>query len=150
MPGQRSTKGSRARGSWLSRLTGIAIVVVLASGGTAAYLLTVHPKQVHPTKPLPTTVVSVQTVGLVAQDAAQQGSSGQLASAIGEANVLRVIFFVLTFFSIGVMSNFRQLWQDGFGKLAAVYIVSLFGFVVWVGFVISWLFFAGAKPPLAS
>ncbi len=78
------------------------------------------------------------------------GSSGKLAAAIGEANVLRVIFFVLTFFSIGVMSNFRQLWQEGFGKLAAVYLVSLFGFVVWVGFVISWLFFAGVKPPLAS
>jgi hypothetical protein len=78
------------------------------------------------------------------------GSSGQLTAAIGEANVLRVIFFVLTFFSIGVMSNFRQLWQDGFAKLAAVYLVSLFGFVVWVGFVISWLFFAGVKPPLAS
>jgi uncharacterized membrane protein YadS len=78
------------------------------------------------------------------------GSSGKLVAAIGEANVLRVIFFVLTFFSIGVMSNFRQLWQEGFGKLAAVYLVSLFGFVVWVGFVISWLFFAGVKPPLAS
>jgi hypothetical protein len=78
------------------------------------------------------------------------GSSGKLVTAIGEANVLRVIFFVLTFFSIGVMSNFRQLWQEGFGKLAAVYLVSLFGFVVWVGFVISWLFFAGVKPPLAS
>ena len=76
--------------------------------------------------------------------------SGPLAAAIGEANGLRVIFFVLTFFSIGVMSNFRQLWQEGFGKLAAVYLVSLFGFVVWVGFVISWLFFAGVKPPLAS
>jgi hypothetical protein len=78
------------------------------------------------------------------------GSSGKLAAAVGAANVLRLIFFVLTFFSIGVMSNFRQLWQEGFGKLAAVYIVSLFGFVVWVGFVISWLFFAGVKPPLAS
>ena len=56
----------------------------------------------------------------------------------------------ISFFSIGVMSNFRQLWQDGFAKLAAVYLVSLFGFVVWVGFIISWLFFAGVKPPLAS
>ena len=37
------------------------------------------------------------------------GSSGQLTAAIGEANGPRVIFFVLTFFSIGVMSNFRQL-----------------------------------------
>ena len=57
---------------------------------------------------------------------------------------------MLTFFSIGVLSDFRRLWQDGLGKLAAVYVVSLFGFVVWVGFVISWLFFAGIKPPLAS
>jgi hypothetical protein len=44
-----------------------------------------------------------------------------------------VIFFILTFFSIGVLSNFRKLWEDGLGKLAAVYFVSLFGFVIWVG-----------------
>jgi len=35
-------------------------------------------------------------------------------------------------------------------KLAAVYLVSLFRFVIWVGLVISWLVFAGLKPPLAS
>jgi hypothetical protein len=61
-----------------------------------------------------------------------------------------VIFFILTFFSIGVLSNFRRLWSEGIGKLAAVYCVSLFGFVIWVGLLISWLFFAGVKPPLAS
>jgi uncharacterized membrane protein YadS len=73
-----------------------------------------------------------------------------LPAAGGEANVFRVIFFILTFFSIGVLSDFRKLWQQGFGKLAAVYFVSLFGFVIWVGLLISWLFFAGFKPPLAS
>jgi uncharacterized membrane protein YadS len=73
-----------------------------------------------------------------------------LPAAAGEANVFRVIFFILTFFSIGVLSDFRKLWQDGFGKLAAVYLVSLFGFVIWVGLLISWLFFSGIKPPLAS
>jgi magnesium-transporting ATPase (P-type) len=71
-------------------------------------------------------------------------------AAIGEANTFRVIFFILTFFSIGVLSNFKALWQEGFGKLAAVYLVSLFGFVIWVGLVISWLFFSGIKPPLAT
>jgi uncharacterized membrane protein YadS len=70
--------------------------------------------------------------------------------AIGEANTFRVIFFILTFFSIGVLSNFKTLWQEGFGKLAAVYLLSLFGFVVWVGLLISWLFFGGITPPLAS
>ncbi len=82
------------------------------------------------------------------------GSTPQIAKALpaaaGEANVFRVIFFVLTFFSIGVLSDFRKLWQQGFGKLAAVYFVSLFGFVIWVGLLISWLFFSGFKPPLAS
>jgi uncharacterized membrane protein YadS len=71
-------------------------------------------------------------------------------AAIGEANTFRVIFFILTFFSIGVLSNFRTLWQEGFGKLVAVYAVSIFGFVIWVGLLISWLFFGGVTPPLAS
>ena len=71
-------------------------------------------------------------------------------AAIGEANTFRVIFFILTFFSIGVLSNFRALWREGFGKLAAVYVTSLFGFVVWVGLLISWIFFHGITPPLAS
>ena len=44
----------------------------------------------------------------------------------------------------------QKLWQEGIGKLAAVYFVSLFGFVIWVGLLISWLFFGGVKPPLAS
>jgi uncharacterized membrane protein YadS len=74
----------------------------------------------------------------------------KLPAAIGEANAYRTIFFILTFFSIGVLSDFRKLWRDGFGRLAAVYLVSLFGFVIWVGLVISWLFFAGVKPPLAG
>jgi hypothetical protein len=29
-------------------------------------------------------------------------------------------------------------------------VVSLFGFVVWVGLLISWIFFHGITPPLAS
>jgi uncharacterized membrane protein YadS len=76
--------------------------------------------------------------------------ASKVPAAIGEANAFRVIFFILTFFSIGVLSNFRKLWQEGIGKLAAVYLVSLFGFVIWVGLLISWLFFGGIKPPLAG
>jgi uncharacterized membrane protein YadS len=74
----------------------------------------------------------------------------KVTAAIGEANVFRVIFFILTFFSIGVLSNFRKLWEEGLGKLAAVYLLSLFGFVIWVGLAISWIFFSGVKPPLAG
>lgn len=74
----------------------------------------------------------------------------KLAPSIGEANNFRVIFFVLTFFSIGLLSNFRKLWQEGFAKLVAVYAISLFGFVIWVGLVISWIFFHGVLPPTVS
>jgi uncharacterized membrane protein YadS len=75
--------------------------------------------------------------------------AAKLPAQIGEANTFRVIFFVLTFFSIGILSNFKKLWQEGIGRLAAVYLLSLFGFVIWVGLIISWLFFSGVKPPLA-
>jgi uncharacterized membrane protein YadS len=89
-------------------------------------------------------------VGLGLALGAPQAVAARLPAAIGEANTFRVIFFILTFFSIGVLSNFRTLWQEGIGRLAAVYVVSLFGFVIWVGLLISWLFFSGVKPPLAS
>jgi len=65
-------------------------------------------------------------------------------------DVFRVLFFVLAFFTIGVVSNFRRLWQEGIGRLAAVYLVCLFGFIIWIGLIISWLFFHGIKPPPAT
>jgi uncharacterized membrane protein YadS len=71
----------------------------------------------------------------------------QLKAAMGEANVFRAIFFVLTFFSIGAISNFRKLWQEGIARLAAVYVFCLFGYIIWVGLLISWLFFHGVLPP---
>jgi uncharacterized membrane protein YadS len=76
--------------------------------------------------------------------------AAKVPAQIGEANTFRVIFFILTFFCIGLISNFKKLWQEGIGRLAAVYLISLFGFVIWVGVIISWLFFAGVRPPLAS
>jgi uncharacterized membrane protein YadS len=89
-------------------------------------------------------------VGLYLALATPADIAAKVPAAMGEANTLRVVFFVLTFFSIGVLSNFKKLWQEGIGRLAAVYFVSLFGFVIWVGLLISWLFFSGVKPPLAS
>lgn len=77
--------------------------------------------------------------------------TGKIKAASVESNNFRVIFFLLAFFSIGVQSNFNRLWrEEGVGKLVAVYVVSLFGFVIWVGLVISWIFFAGVKPPLVG
>ena len=66
----------------------------------------------------------------------------------GNADVLRSLFFALCFLSIGLATNFRKLWEEGIGKLALVYVVALFGFIIWVGLIISWIFFHGVHPPL--
>jgi uncharacterized membrane protein YadS len=73
-----------------------------------------------------------------------------LNAATAESSNFQQIFFSMTFFSIGAISNFRKLWEEGIGRLAAVYVIALFGFVIWIGLVISWIFFAGVKPPLVS
>ena len=81
------------------------------------------------------------------------GGPSRIASAksvIAGTDLFRVLFFVLTFFTIGVVSNFRKLWEEGIGRLAAVYLVCLFGFIIWIGLAISWLFFHGMKPPLVT
>ncbi len=71
-------------------------------------------------------------------------------TATGEGNVFRVMFFVFTFFTIGIVSNFKKLWEEGIGKLAVVYVVALFGFIIWIGLFISWLFFHGVMPPVVG
>jgi uncharacterized membrane protein YadS len=71
-------------------------------------------------------------------------------AASSEANVFRQLFFAMTFFAIGVVSNFRKLWEEGIGRLAAIYAICLFGFIIWVGLVISWVFFHGVTPPVVA
>jgi uncharacterized membrane protein YadS len=71
-------------------------------------------------------------------------------AAVAGMDTFRVLFFVLTFFTIGVVSNFKKLWEEGIGRLAAVYVLCLFGFIIWFGLLISWIFFHGVKPPLAG
>jgi uncharacterized membrane protein YadS len=74
----------------------------------------------------------------------------KIKAAMAQANVFRSIFFVMTFFAIGVLSNFRKLWQEGIAKLAGVYVLCLFGYIIWIGLLISWLFFHGVLPPIAK
>jgi uncharacterized membrane protein YadS len=89
-----------------------------------------------------TAFLTVLGIGLWARDTIPYARS-----AMAEVNVFRGIFFVMTFFTIGVASDFRKLWQEGIGRLALVYVVCLFGFIIWVGLAISWIFFHGVQPP---
>ena len=71
-------------------------------------------------------------------------------AAVAGMDTFRVMFFVLTFFTIGMVSNFKKLWEEGIGRLALVYVICLFGFIIWVGLLISWIFFHGVHPPLVG
>jgi uncharacterized membrane protein YadS len=84
----------------------------------------------------------------VCVQSAELKTMGQSMSNV--INSFRTLFFLLTFFSIGMVSNFRKLMEEGIGKLAVVYVVCLFGFIIWVGLFISWAFFHGMTPPLAG
>lgn len=75
---------------------------------------------------------------------------GTAKESTAQGDVFRGTFFLLCFFTIGVISNFKKLMEEGIGKLAAVYCISLFGFIIWIGLFISWLFFHGVKPPTIS
>ena len=72
---------------------------------------------------------------------------GMAKASSNQGDVFRGLFFLLCFFTIGLVSNFKKLMEEGLVKLAAVYCISLFGFIIWVGLFISWLFFHGVKPP---
>ncbi|MDP4127691.1 MAG: putative sulfate exporter family transporter, partial [Bacillota bacterium] len=71
-------------------------------------------------------------------------------AAADQANGLRGIYFTLTFFSIGLITNVRKLWAEGMGKIVVVYAVCLFGFILWVGLLISWIFYNGIMPPVIT
>ncbi|MEM3391684.1 MAG: putative sulfate exporter family transporter, partial [Archaeoglobaceae archaeon] len=87
--------------------------------------------------------ISVATAGLPPEQIsdAVKKALAPFATATGEMDVFRKLYFALTFFSIGLISDFSTLRREGIGKLALVYVVCLFGFIIWIGLFISWLFF---------
>ena len=66
----------------------------------------------------------------------------------GTINGFRVLFFLMTFFTIGVVSNFRKLREEGIGRLAVVYVVCLFAIIISEGLFTSYAFFHGMTPPV--
>jgi uncharacterized membrane protein YadS len=62
---------------------------------------------------------------------------------------LRKFFFMLTFTSIGIVTDFRELAREGLGRAAAAYGTILLFIVIPLGFFIAWLFHHGMVPPAA-
>lgn len=72
---------------------------------------------------------------------------------IGAAPVekgMRNLFFMLTFLSLGIITNFRKLAEAKFGKMIFVYFIALFLFIVPVAVAVAWVFHHGMTVPLAK
>ncbi|MFC1706723.1 putative sulfate exporter family transporter [Planctomycetota bacterium] len=63
---------------------------------------------------------------------------------------MRKLFFMLTFVSIGVITDFKKLAESRFGKMVGVYFVALFLFVIPVAVVVAWVFHHGMTVPIAQ
>ena len=58
----------------------------------------------------------------------------------------RKFLFMLTFLSIGVITDFSKL--KGMGRLALLYALALFGFIAPLGYLIAYIFHHGMMPPI--
>lgn len=58
---------------------------------------------------------------------------------------MRNMMFMLTFISIGVITDFSKL--KGMGKLALLYAIALFGIIAPIAYAVAWIFHRGMMPP---
>ena len=63
---------------------------------------------------------------------------------------MRTLFFVLTFLSIGAITNFKKLAEAKFGKMVFVYLIALFLFIVPVAIVVAYIFHHGMTVPVVT
>jgi len=63
---------------------------------------------------------------------------------------LRKLFFMLTFLSIGIITNFKKLAESKFGKMIFVYFIALFAYIVPIAVIVAYIFHHGMQVPLAG
>ena len=69
------------------------------------------------------------------------------SGAIPVEKGLRKLFFMLTFMSLGIITDFAKLREAQFGKMVWVYFVALFFFIIPVALIIAYLFHHGMQIP---
>ncbi|RMG02496.1 MAG: putative sulfate exporter family transporter [Nitrospirae bacterium] len=69
------------------------------------------------------------------------------AGAVPVEGPMRKLFFMLTFMSLGIITDFKKLREAQFGKMVWVYFVALFLFIIPTAMVIAYLFHHGMMPP---
>jgi uncharacterized membrane protein YadS len=81
---------------------------------------------------------------------AEEGMTVLKAAESGAVPVekgLRKLFFMLTFISLGIITDFAKLREAQFGKMVWVYFVALFFFIIPVALIIAYLFHHGMQIP---
>ncbi len=61
---------------------------------------------------------------------------------------LRKLFFMLTFVSIGTVTDFKKLAEAKFGKMVFVYLIALVVFIIPTALLVSWIFHHGMEVPI--
>ena len=90
-------------------------------------------------------------VTLIAMMAVASVYAGKISGiAAAEMDTLRVFFFAMTFLSIGLVTDLRAFRREGLGKVVLIYIVCLFGFILWVGLLVSWIFYGNIPVPVVK
>ncbi len=69
------------------------------------------------------------------------------AGAVPVEKGMRKLFFMLTFMSLGIITDFKKLREAQFGKMVWVYFVALFLFIIPVAIVVAYLFHHGMQLP---
>jgi len=63
---------------------------------------------------------------------------------------MRKLFFMLTFVSIGLITDFKKLAEAKFGKMVLVYLIALFVFIIPVAIVVGYIFHHGMTVPVVA
>jgi uncharacterized membrane protein YadS len=61
---------------------------------------------------------------------------------------MRTMFFMLTFVSIGIITDFKKLVEARFGRMVFVYFVALFLFIIPVAIIVGYIFHHGMMVPV--
>ncbi|MFH1726588.1 MAG: hypothetical protein ABII00_18415 [Elusimicrobiota bacterium] len=75
------------------------------------------------------------------------------AAKIGAVPVekgMRTLFFMLTFVSIGIITDFKKLAEARFGRMVFVYFIALFAFIIPVAVIVAYIFHHGMTVPVVG
>ncbi|PIE73866.1 MAG: putative sulfate exporter family transporter [Deltaproteobacteria bacterium] len=69
------------------------------------------------------------------------------AGAVAVEKGMRKLFFMLTFMSLGIITDFKKLAEAQFGKMVWVYFIALTFFIIPVAVIVAFLFHSGMEIP---